>query len=216
MRRTHDIDADDAVGASLGRRHACGVNHRDNAPAGCRGCGKRNHGPLAAAGNRRALIAAAIEVFGEYGVQAPLNQIAKRAGVGQGSLYRHFPTRIDLALAVYEQNADAIEQLAAQDGTSLDDLLSFITELTIQSVAIVNLVTATEADPRLDAVTERVFAALDPAVRKARGAKQLRRSATTTDVMLAISMVASLLARIPADQREACASDCWKMLRRSL
>lgn len=176
----------------------------------------QNLGPKAAAENRRALIAAALEVFGESGVDAPLNQVAKRAGVGQGSLYRHFPTRVDLALAVYEQNADAIEEFAAVDGVTLDDLLGFITQLTIESVAFIEIATNATSDPRILAVSERVFAVLDTAVKSARRAKRIRRGATTAEVMLAVSMLASLLAHTAPDERDATSAAGWKLLKRSL
>ena len=42
----------------------------------------------------------------------PYNAIAKAAGVGQGVLYRHFPRRVDLALAVFDDNFTAMERLA--------------------------------------------------------------------------------------------------------
>ncbi|HAN25892.1 MAG TPA: TetR/AcrR family transcriptional regulator, partial [Microbacterium ginsengisoli] len=59
-----------------------------------------NRGRAAGPANRAALLAAAREVFGEQGLSAPLSAVARRAGVGQGSLYRHFPTRTALAAAV--------------------------------------------------------------------------------------------------------------------
>ena len=65
---------------------------------------RTNRGPAAAAGNRRALIAAAREVYAVGGLGAPFSAVAKRAGVGQGSLYRHFPDRTALAVAVFEDN----------------------------------------------------------------------------------------------------------------
>jgi AcrR family transcriptional regulator len=43
--------------------------------------------------NLEALLAAAKELFSESGTDAPLEDVARRAGVGQGTLYRHFPTR---------------------------------------------------------------------------------------------------------------------------
>ena len=58
---------------------------------------KANRGPSAGPENRRALIAAARAVFAESGYSAPLSAVARRAGVGQGSLYRHFPDRVALA-----------------------------------------------------------------------------------------------------------------------
>ena len=155
-------------------------------------------------------------MFGEQGIDAPLSAVAKRAGVGQGSLYRHFPDRMSLALAAFEDNLAQLEALAAQDGVRLDVLLALITEQTIASVAFVEIVTASDSDERLDAVTARVSAALDDAVRDARRRGALRRRTTTADVLLAIGMMAALVAKTPADQRRGTADACWSMLRRGL
>jgi len=57
--------------------------------------------------NEQALIAAAAAVFVTSGVQAPVRDIAAAAGVGMGTLYRHFPTRADLVIAVYRHQVDA-------------------------------------------------------------------------------------------------------------
>jgi len=67
--------------------------------------------------NRDLLLTAAKAAFGETGAEAPLEDIARRAGVGIGTLYRHFPTREALVAAVY---ARALEQLAG----AADDLLA--------------------------------------------------------------------------------------------
>ncbi|SEB73922.1 TetR/AcrR family transcriptional regulator [Streptomyces sp. TLI_105] len=60
--------------------------------------------------NRERLVAAAREVFAEAGPGASLNEIARRAGVGPGTLYRHFPHRSALLTAVL---ADRVETLCA-------------------------------------------------------------------------------------------------------
>src|SRR5271163_4111091 len=49
--------------------------------------------------NRTRLISAATAAFAEKGADAPLEDIARRAGVGIGTLYRHFPSRLDLQRA---------------------------------------------------------------------------------------------------------------------
>lgn len=67
--------------------------------------------------NRERLLAAARTVFVETGADAPLEEIARRAGVGIGTLYRHFPTREALVAAVY---ARELEQL----GAAADSLLA--------------------------------------------------------------------------------------------
>src|SRR5215472_8043920 len=51
--------------------------------------------------NEQALLAAAAAVFVTSGVEAPVRDIAAAAGVGMGTIYRHFPTRADLVIAVY-------------------------------------------------------------------------------------------------------------------
>ncbi|MFE0385651.1 TetR/AcrR family transcriptional regulator [Streptomyces bungoensis] len=57
--------------------------------------------------NKEALLDAAAAVFVASGVEAPVRDIAARAGVGLGTIYRHFPTRADLIIAVYRHQVDA-------------------------------------------------------------------------------------------------------------
>jgi AcrR family transcriptional regulator len=57
--------------------------------------------------NEQALLEAAAAVFVTSGVQAPVRDIAAAAGVGMGTIYRHFPTRADLIIAVYRHQVDA-------------------------------------------------------------------------------------------------------------
>lgn len=57
--------------------------------------------------NERALLDAAAAVFVADGVNAPVRRIAAAAGVGMGTIYRHFPTRADLVAAVYRHQIDA-------------------------------------------------------------------------------------------------------------
>jgi AcrR family transcriptional regulator len=64
----------------------------DEPPAGMRADARRS---------RAKLLQAATEVFAEHGAEAPLEEIARRAGVGIGTLYRHFPTRLDLQSTVF-------------------------------------------------------------------------------------------------------------------
>lgn len=65
--------------------------------------------------NQQTLLAAAAEVFVTSGVDAPIREIAAKAGVGMGTIYRHFPTRADLVVAVYRHQVEA----CAEAGPSL-------------------------------------------------------------------------------------------------
>lgn len=64
------------------------------------------------------LLVAAREVFDEQGVDAPLDDVARRAGVGNATMYRHFPTRRELIIAVY---ADEVTALCAQGAALLKE-----------------------------------------------------------------------------------------------
>ncbi|MDH6129760.1 TetR/AcrR family transcriptional regulator [Kitasatospora sp. GP82] len=65
--------------------------------------------------NQQTLLAAAAAVFVTSGIDAPIREIAARAGVGMGTIYRHFPTRADLVVAVYRHQVEA----CAEAGPSL-------------------------------------------------------------------------------------------------
>ncbi len=57
--------------------------------------------------NEESLLDAAAAIFVSSGVEAPVRDIAARAGVGTGTIYRHFPTRADLIIAVYRYQVEA-------------------------------------------------------------------------------------------------------------
>ncbi|MFK0236936.1 TetR/AcrR family transcriptional regulator [Streptomyces vinaceus] len=57
--------------------------------------------------NQQTLLDAAAAVFVASGVEAPVRDIAAEAGVGMGTIYRHFPTRADLVIAVYRHQVEA-------------------------------------------------------------------------------------------------------------
>ncbi|MBR7825950.1 TetR/AcrR family transcriptional regulator [Actinospica sp. MGRD01-02] len=60
--------------------------------------------------NQETLLDAAAAVFVKAGVDAPVRDIAARAGVGTGTIYRHFPTRADLIIAVYRHQIEALAE----------------------------------------------------------------------------------------------------------
>jgi len=62
--------------------------------------------------NQQTLLEAAAAVFVTSGVEAPVRDIAAKAGVGMGTIYRHFPTRADLVVAVYRHQVEACAEAA--------------------------------------------------------------------------------------------------------
>ncbi|MEZ0093595.1 TetR/AcrR family transcriptional regulator [Streptacidiphilus sp. EB129] len=80
--------------------------------------------------NQQTLLAAAAAVFVSSGVDAPIREIAARAGVGMGTIYRHFPTRADLVVAVYRHQVEACAEagptLLAGSGSPLVALRQWV------------------------------------------------------------------------------------------
>ena len=70
--------------------------------------------------NRERLVAAAREVFAEHGSGASMEAIAKQAGVGIGTLYRHFPKRLDIVEAVYRDDIEELVRAAEQVTAELE------------------------------------------------------------------------------------------------
>ncbi|OBI45405.1 TetR/AcrR family transcriptional regulator [Mycobacterium sp. E796] len=63
--------------------------------------------------NEQALLDAAAAVFVRAGVDAPVREIAAEAGVGMGTIYRHFPSRADLVVGVFRHQLEALSSLDA-------------------------------------------------------------------------------------------------------
>jgi AcrR family transcriptional regulator len=167
---------------------------------------KANRGPSAGPENRQALIDAAREVFGESGYNAPLSAVARRAGVGQGSLYRHFPDRIALAVAVFDDNVTDLEELGKTPDATLRDLFDGVTEQALGSTALIEVVSSNLGDPRAEHLATRVTAVVDAILVRDAAAGRVDSQVTSADVMLAFSMLAFLLARTAADERPAIAA----------
>jgi len=80
----------------------------ESGSAGGAGAGQRAPRKRAdARRNEEALLDAAAAIFVRSGVEAPVRDIAAKAGVGTGTIYRHFPTRADLIIAVYRHQVEA-------------------------------------------------------------------------------------------------------------
>ncbi|WP_109211571.1 MULTISPECIES: TetR/AcrR family transcriptional regulator [Microbacterium] len=166
---------------------------------------RQNRGPAAAADNRRALIAAAREVYAEGGLGAPFSAVAKRAGVGQGSLYRHFPDRTALAVAVFEDNVRDLEEYTADGERTIDDLLDRVVDQAVVSTAFIELITADLTDARVAAMGVRFYDLVDRLVARDRAAGRVGAHIETEDVTLATGMLATELARAEPAQRPAVA-----------
>ena len=159
--------------------------------------------------NRDALLAAARSVFASDGLEAPLDAIAKEAGVGRATLYRRFPTRDALIAAIFEDDFDVLEAAsrdADDQSRRLFDILESAFEMQRQNLGFTELFTRRPpADDVLRTIGERWVAVIDPALKDAQSAGHVRPDVRTDDigtVLLMLGVATANLRRHPdGDQR---------------
>jgi AcrR family transcriptional regulator len=134
-------------------------------------------------------------VFGAGGPDASLEAVAKRAGVGIGTLYRHFPTREALFEAVYRREVDELGALAerlAQEAASPVDALRQWLRANVQLVAtkkgmLAALALAAHGPTELYAYSlERLTKAVGALLARAVAAGQIRDDITPEDLLRAL------------------------------
>lgn len=156
---------------------------------------RANRGPAAAAENRSAVLRSARRLFAEHGLHVPLTAIAQDAGVGQGVLYRHFPTRMDLALAVFDENLDHIEEVATQataassDSSATDPFTTVWQELltlSLADIAFVEIAVQAVRNDRALAANGRLRRVVAPLLDEARARGSIDSRLSVADFFLAL------------------------------
>jgi len=162
--------------------------------------------------NRDAILAAARQVFCDQGLEAPLEEIARRAGVGIGTLYRHFPSRVDLLDAVLADivhaHVEVAEQALANDD-AWDGFASYLEETCRLQAANRGINDAMGMRfPRattVEATKARLFELVAQVVSRAQQSGQLRADLTLED----LAFVTWANTRILQASRAASAPDAW-------
>jgi AcrR family transcriptional regulator len=142
-----------------------------------------------AARNRRLLLAAAADEFAERGLDASVADIARRAGVGKGTVFRHFATKDDLLAAIVLDRIDALdaagEELlgAADPGAALLEFLTLAAHQR-QQRDLSFLHSATESNAEVGRLQAQLVQTVDALVDRARAHGAVRADVTGTDVFL--------------------------------
>ncbi|MEJ8569952.1 TetR/AcrR family transcriptional regulator [Microbaculum marinum] len=167
---------------------------QDSGP-GTRTTGSRARKPRAdAQRNRLRLLDAAAEVFSAGGPDASLEAVARTAGVGIGTLYRHFPTREDLFEAVYRHEVDQLHDLSLKLGSEaapVDGLRRWL-HASVRLVAtkkgmLVALALAAQGSSELHAYTaERLTASVGSLLDRAVAAGEIRADVAPDDLLLTL------------------------------
>jgi len=150
--------------------------------------------------NREAILAVAKTAFSQFGEAASLDDIATKAGVGPGTLYRHFPTRDELIEAVYfsqvERLASAGTQLAESDKPTealRDWMLMFIDHISEKLIILPVLNSLAGGPSRLyESSREQIRESLELLVDRAKAAGEVRPDLDPMDLLRALIGVANL------------------------
>jgi AcrR family transcriptional regulator len=148
--------------------------------------------------NRERIIVAALEVFAERGLDASTAEIAHRAGVGEATLFRRFPTKDDLIMAIVETQMDETIALAEECASAADPgagVERFLREMVERSVRDRGVLEAAKdrciMRPELTERRRRVIALMSDLVKRGQAEGAVREDLSATDLGMLISIAAS-------------------------
>ena len=154
-----------------------------------------------AARNRERILDAARQVFAEQGVHAPIEDVAKRAGVGVATLYRRFPRRSELVASAFADKmrdyANATEQALAFDDAweGFRWYVERVCEMQAGDHGLTDVLTMTFPNsPELQEINDHVFRRFATLVTKAKKTGRLRKDFSTEDLPLILMANAGVLA----------------------
>ena len=143
--------------------------------------------------NRERILAAARQVFRGRGLYAPLEEVASRAGVGVATLYRRFPTRVDLITGVFEEKmheyADSVERALADPDPwqGFCRHVETVCAMQVGDRGMTDVLTMTfPADVRFEAARTRAYAGFVELVTKAKAAGRLRADFSPEDLAMVL------------------------------
>jgi AcrR family transcriptional regulator len=142
-----------------------------------------------AARNRESLLAAAEEEFAERGLSASVADIARRAGVAKGTVFRHFASKEDLIASIVCAHISGLTDAARRLSDAADPGAALLEFLTVaadrrQQHDLTFLQSASESDPRVTEVSDQLHSALGTLVDRAHDSGAIRSDITETDVFL--------------------------------
>ncbi|MFF3323138.1 TetR/AcrR family transcriptional regulator [Streptomyces sp. NPDC002889] len=146
--------------------------------------------------NRERIVAAAREMFVEHGPEVPLDEIARRAGVGNATLYRHFTDRAvlirEVVLSVMSRTTEQAETAAAEEGDPFLALCRFVHQAADERIgALCPMLSGSfESDhPDLHSGRDRLEGAVQGLVQRAQSAGRMRADVAVGDLLVALSQL---------------------------
>jgi len=151
-----------------------------------------------AARNAQRILRAARAVYAELGAEAPVEAVARRAGVAERTLYRRFPTKGDLVRAALDQSIAEDLTPAIEDALRSADPLHGLAQLIEAAIALAarehHLLTAAHRSGSLTPdISTSLYEALDELARRAQQAGSVRADLVSDDLPRLIAMLHSVL-----------------------
>lgn len=160
-----------------------------------------------AADRRAALLGAARAVFAEEGIDAPLDRIAERAGVGRATLYRNFPGRTEIALAVLLDDVAELGELFSRP-TETDAFLDFLTDLSgrlVRNTALGGVVRASPSPDILAPLRQAMVRAAMPSLKLSQTVGIVRPDLKASDIRVLAAMLGGGIHNAKPAERNAIA-----------
>jgi AcrR family transcriptional regulator len=146
--------------------------------------------------NRERIVAAARDLFTEIGSQAPIDEVARRAGIGNATVYRHFPDRDALVLAVVrnvlKQTGDRAESAMALAHDPFDALSRFVLAAADERIGAMCVMldgAYDPGDPEVKALEGRLNGLVETIIARARRAGTLRADVDLADIIVAVAQL---------------------------
>jgi AcrR family transcriptional regulator len=173
-----------------------------------------------AAARRALILDAADAVFGQHGVNAPLDLVVERAQVGRATLYRNFPDRTALVEALLDRTVARIrrqvETLGDRDD-ALFEVLQGMASRIVQSPALADYWRAVDPDePTIKAARQTIHALLKAPIQRAIDAGLCRADLQVGDITLISGMLGAALRGKTRDERARLAARAMQLLREGL
>ncbi|WP_210494003.1 TetR/AcrR family transcriptional regulator [Patulibacter sp. SYSU D01012] len=166
--------------------------------------------------NRERVLEAAQAAFAEAGPDVAVAEIARRAGVGAGTLFRHFPTKDDLLVAVLERTFDGMQDVVDRALAMDDPWEGIVLAMTATAEQQACDRTFLEAvGPALFSTESfrernvRMLERLGQLLRRAQDAGQVRPDLTPEDLPFLVAAVGGATEKCPM-QVDGCAPDLWR------
>ena len=157
--------------------------------------------------NRERVLVAAEKVFASKGIDVPIDQIARRARVGIGTVYRHFPTKESLFAAIVREKierlvAEVVAQADAEDPHAA--LVSILERMVVEGARKKDLVQALSAAgvnlrSTMPELSARLRAALAVLLERTRASSEIRRDIDVAELLALVAGVVTAAEQTGAD-----------------